>query len=85
MCCDQADIHSAVHSRTSNVNEFKKIQKALCIVWQYEFYSHVCASVPSKFAMGKVKRAYNEMCLAFDEFLDNNVAIIPSVDLVDGC
>ncbi len=33
ICCEQADIHPSFHSRTSNrVNEFKNIQKALCIV-----------------------------------------------------
>jgi hypothetical protein len=85
ICCDQADIHPAFHGRTSNrVNEFKKNQKALCIVWQYAFYSHVYVSVPSKFAKGKVERAYNEMYLAFDEFWADNVAIIPLFDLVDG-
>jgi hypothetical protein len=83
ICCDQADIHPAFHGRSSNqVNEFKNIQKALCIVWQYAFYSHVCVPVHSKFAKGKVakgkvERAYNEMCLACNEFWDDNVAIIP--------
>ena len=33
ICCEQAGIHPSFHSRTSNrVNEFKNIQKALCIV-----------------------------------------------------
>jgi hypothetical protein len=31
---------------TTRMNEFRKIQKALCIVWQYVFYLHVCSSFP---------------------------------------
>jgi hypothetical protein len=77
ICCDQADTHPAFHGRSSNrVNELKNIQKVLCIVWQYAFYSHVCVTVPLKFVKGKVDLAYNEMYLAFDEFWDDNVAII---------
>jgi hypothetical protein len=40
-----------------NLNELKKNQKALCIVWQYACNSHVCVVVPSKFAKGKKGQA----------------------------
>jgi hypothetical protein len=47
ICCDQADIYPAFHSRSSNrVNELKKNHKALCIVWQYAFYSHFVLPFP---------------------------------------
>jgi hypothetical protein len=63
VCFDQADIHPAFHSRTSNrVNEFRKNQNALCIVWQYAFNSHVCVVVPSKFAKGKKGQAGRVNC-----------------------